>query len=523
MSKTPREPGPDEKKLIHEERSTGEASHEGGTIKYGLRRLVREAALALVSAAVGAFLASVIALVLYMEARPDLEVWHVADLDQEFTAGSDTKTLLEYLALEDRLFAQLEEQVYARISSDQQRLLNRFAHGSLSDPNRWKRNWNRSFELVAQTPKAFVLLLHGMSDSPYSLRSLGERFNSVGATVLGLRIPGHGTAPSGLVEVSWKDMTAAVRLAMAYLAEHAGDRPIHIVGYSNGAALAVNYTLDSLQDPTLPRVERLVLLSPAIGVTSVAALAVWQARLGHLLGLEKLAWNAIQPEYDPYKYGSFAVNAGDLVYRLTNEIQTDLVRLGGNGRLGEFPPLLAFSSVVDATVSAPALVSGLFDRLPAGDRELVLFDINRFAEIDPIRKSDPGGVIGALRDDRDRAYALSLVTNENERSRQVVVWTRKPGESDAVDAHLGLSWPRDVYSLSHVALPFPPEDPLYGGRRESKGPGIHLGDTALRGEKGVLQIPASDLLRLRWNPFYSYVEDRILDFLRLKSTDPGRP
>ena len=27
---------------------------------------------------------------------------------------------------------------------------------------------------------------------------------------------------------------------------------------------------------------------------------------------------------------------------------------------------------------------------------------------------------------------------------------------------LGLSWPRDVFSLSHVAIPFPPSDLAYG-------------------------------------------------------------
>jgi hypothetical protein len=47
----------------------------------------------------------------------------------------------------------------------------------------------------------------------------------------------------------------------------------------------------------------MVLLSPEIGVIPLAALAIWQARLGHLLGLQKLEWNSILPEYEPYKYG----------------------------------------------------------------------------------------------------------------------------------------------------------------------------------------------------------------------------
>jgi hypothetical protein len=40
--------------------------------------------------------------------------------------------------------------------------------------------------------------------------------------------------------------------------------------------------------------------------------------------------------------------------------------------------------------------------------------------------------------------------------------------------------------------------------------------TALRGERGALQINAADMLRLRYNPFYPYMERRLLEFLKGK-------
>ncbi len=486
-------------------------------MSFRLSRLVRRILLAATYGAAGALAVLVIGFVAYLDSRPDLAVWHLADLDEEFTAASAVATFEDYLELEERLFAQLDEQVYAKIPAEGRRLINRYDRNSLSDPARWSPNWNRSFELPAEKPKAGVLLLHGMSDSPYSLRNLGQRLNAAGALVVGLRLPGHGTAPSGLVEITWQDMAAAVRLAMHHLAERARGVPLVIVGYSNGAALAVHYALSAIEDERLPKVERLVLLSPAIGVSPAAALAVWQARLGHLLGLEKLAWNAILPEYDPFKYGSFAVNAGDVVYRMTGQIQERLGELGRTGALERFPRLLAFSSVVDATVSTPALVEGLFERLPAGDHELVLFDINRMAEIEPIMRSDPIGEIQALWDDQERTFTLSLVTNKDASHREVVVRRKGRGMTPVSESELGLAWPQDVYSLAHVALPFPPDDPLYGGRPTVKSPGIRLGNIALRGERGVLQIPASEILRLRWNPFYPYVEGRTLSFLGLGS------
>ena len=469
----------------------------------------------LVYGSAGVVLTLLVVFVLYLEGRTDLDIWHRADLDQEFTAESAVANFGEYLELEDRLFAQLDEEVYARTGPVGDDRINRYRRGSLADPERWSPNWNRSYEMPVAVPRASVLLLHGLSDSPYSLRHLAVRLQADGVHALGLRVPGHGTAPSGLLEVTWRDMAAAVRLAVRHLAERHPGLPIHIVGYSNGAALAVNYALATLTDGGLPAVDRLVLVSPEIGVSSIAALAVWQARLGRLLGLEKLAWNEILPEYDPFKYGSFAVNAGDLSHRLTVEIQRQLNALSGGDSLDRLPPILAFSSVVDATVLAPALVNNLFNRLPGDRHELVLFDINKMAGIEPVLKWSPDDMLSALQGVSGSDYTLSIVTNRSPGSRAVVERQWLGGRESARARDLGLEWPQDVYSLSHVALPFPPGDPLYGGRPDAPSPGVRLGDISLRGERSVLQISANAMLRQRWNPFYAYMEERTLAFLGL--------
>jgi alpha-beta hydrolase superfamily lysophospholipase len=467
------------------------------------------------NAVAGAFLTLVLVFILYLDNRPDLSLWHTVELDEEFTADSRVASFDEYLALEERLFRQLDELIYAQTGPAHGLKINRYQRGSLADPGRWPRNWNRSFLLKAKAPRASVLLLHGLSDAPYSLRHLGERLHAAGATTLGLRIPGHGTAPAGLVEVTWQDMAAAVRLAVRYLSATVPDAPIYIVGYSNGAALAVHYTLANLDTYGSPEIAGLVLLSPEIGVTPVAAFAVWQARLGHLLGMEKLAWNDILPEYEPFKYGSFAVNAGDVSHRITREIQREINRLGESGGLSGIPPVLAFSSVIDSTVQAPALVSSLFNRLSPGGHELVLFDINRKAGIEDILRWRPDDMLAALQQAPRDAFGLTLVTNQNEQVPDVEARHWRPGQDQFSKEPLGLRWPPGVYSLSHVALPFPPDDPLYGGRPVESSPGIRLGDIAMRGERGALAVSADALLRLRWNPFYSYMENRTLAFIEL--------
>ena len=333
--------------------------------------------------------------------------------------------------------------------------------------------------------------------------------------VLGLRIPGHGTAPSGLVEVRWQDMAAAVRLATTHVQKAVGEKPLYLVGYSNGGALAMEYTLSTLVDASLPRPSGVVLISPEIGVSPAAALAVWQARLGHLLGLEKLAWNSVLPEYDPFKYASFAVNAGDLAHRITARIQEQLDALQGTGELAQMPPILAFQSSVDATVSPGALVKNLFARLPVAGHELVLFDINRGVPAEGMLRSDPRTVFDPLLDEVDRDFDLTVVGNEREGSPRVLARTElhgKNGFKEPVELH---NWPPDVYSLSHVALPFPPDDPVYGGPAAGKSPGVQLGNLALRGEVGVLRVSGTDLLRLRWNPFFDYVRARVVAFMGL--------
>lgn len=473
-----------------------------------VKQLIR----ALFYGVIGATLVIMIFAVSYLNDRPDLKAWHTADLDEEFTENSKIKTFHEYLVLEERLFNQLNEKVYAKTEPADKNKINRYSRSSLSDPEQWPTNWNRSFELKTDAPRIGVLLLHGMSDSPYSLHNLAQKLNDNAAWVVGLRIPGHGTAPVGLVDTTWQDMAAAVRLAMQHLQNQLKDKPLFIVGYSNGGALAVLYSLSSLEDKSLPQPSGLVLLSPEIGVTKLAGLAIWQERLGHLLGLEKLKWNSILPEYDPFKYMSFALNAGKQTYLITNEIQNRLSHLESKNILKKLPSILAFQSVVDTTVTAPALVEELFERLPAGNHRLTLFDINRNSEIEAFLNNNPTAWVENILNKRKHDYEISLITNKNPTTNEVVIHTREAGSNITNRCSLDAKWPRDVYSLSHVALPFAPNDPLYGIQDTQF---LALGKVALRGEHGVLSISPADMLRQRWNPFYGYQEQSILNHLGL--------
>ena len=132
----------------------------------------------------GAFLTVLAGFIIFMQQQQDLRVWHTADLDEEYTTEKQVTGFAGYLALEDRLFSQLEAEIYDKIPLDERQLLNRYSRGSLSDPAQWANNWNRSFEFTVPKPVAGVLLLHGLSDSPYSLRKMGQKLSASGAYVL---------------------------------------------------------------------------------------------------------------------------------------------------------------------------------------------------------------------------------------------------------------------------------------------------------------------------------------------------
>jgi hypothetical protein len=74
-----------------------------------------------------------------------------------------------------------------------------------------------------------------------------------------------------------------------------------------------------------------------------------------------------------------------------------------------------------------------------------------------------------------------------------------------------------------VALPFAPDDPLYGAKSGPRRSDFHinLGNIALRGERGVLLVPAAEMLRLRWNPFYPFLEQKVIEFFKLET--PAKP
>jgi alpha-beta hydrolase superfamily lysophospholipase len=277
-----------------------------------------------------------------------------------------------------------------------------------------------------------------------------------------------------------------------------------------GGALALKYALDAVDDKTLAAPDRLFLISPMIGITSFARFAGLAALPAILPHFAKAAWIVILPEFNPFKYNSFPVNGAVQSHRLTQAIQERIMRYARDGRLNQLPPILTFQSAIDFTVSTRAIISALYVFLPQNGSELVLFDLNQAANFSPLLRSATDTILNRVLPEPPRQFRTTIVTNASPGSSEVVAKVIEAGETTERTNMLGLSYPADIYSLSHVALPFPMSDPLYGLKPDSSEDfGINLGTMASRGERGALILSLDSLLRVSSNPFFPYLLGRI--------------
>jgi alpha-beta hydrolase superfamily lysophospholipase len=446
------------------------------------------------------------------ELGPPLQPWHLYVGDEMSPAEIDAADWEAWTKHEDALLADMRATLAGKIEPEDRIPASRYTQGGPIDPFTFPQDWNRSFIIEPEgRPRGAVVLLHGLTDSPYSMRHVAGVYRDAGFVAVVPRIPGHGTTPGGLTDATAADWMAAVRLAVREARRRAGpDVPLHVVGYSNGGALAMTYTLDALETPALARPDKVILFSPMVGVTSLARFAGLAGLPAILPRFAKAAWLDIVPEYNPFKYNSFPVNAARQSYLVSSALQERLLARARDARLGELPPILTFQSVMDSTVSTPAIVRALYERLPPNGSELVLFDVNRAARVAPLIRASAGAKAETLLPPAPRNFRSVLVTNASADTSDVVARIVEAGGTQEQVVPLSATYPADVYSLSHIALPFPEDDALYGLRpTAAESFGVRLGSVEARGERGVLVVGLDTLLRISANPFYPLVAERI--------------
>ena len=113
-----------------------------------------------------------------------------------------------------------------------------------------------------------VLVIHGFTGNPSSMRGIAEAMAALGHHVEMPRLPGHGTTVEEMVTTDWSDWTGEVRSAHARLADRVDQ--IVVVGLSMGGSLTLWSGFE------LSKVAGLVAINPATTPQAPEVLAMIQ-------------------------------------------------------------------------------------------------------------------------------------------------------------------------------------------------------------------------------------------------------
>jgi pimeloyl-ACP methyl ester carboxylesterase len=130
-----------------------------------------------------------------------------------------------------------------------------------------------------KTYRRGILLTHGLSDSPYSMRHLAAFFQENGFRVMAILLPGHGTQPGDLLDVDWQEWAKTITYGVNRLAEEVDQ--VYLAGYSLGGTLSIYHSLGD------SRVRGLFLFSPALQISQWAAWANFHKLYSWLMPAQK--------------------------------------------------------------------------------------------------------------------------------------------------------------------------------------------------------------------------------------------
>ena len=204
-------------------------------------------------------------------------------------------------------------------------------------------DWEPDVTCTSGGTKKGVLLIHGLSDSPFLMRDVGKFLLEHCYWVRSLLLPGHGTVPGDLLEVHVDEWVEATAFGIHRFAQDVDQ--LTVAGFSTGGALALHYVLS--QSKQAPEVDTLILFSPAIRInTRFAFMSTWLNQLGTLI--PRLKWVQVMNDDDLVKYESLTMNAGAQIYALTQRL--------GDLREGSLVPIPVYvaAAVEDTTIDSYA-------------------------------------------------------------------------------------------------------------------------------------------------------------------------
>lgn len=189
-----------------------------------------------------------------------------------------------------------------------------------------------------------VLLSHGFTGSPFSIRPWGQHLAALGYAVEVPRLPGHGTSWQEMNRTGWSDWYAEVTRAFEKLS--AENDAVVVGGLSMGGALVLRLAADHTD-----RIAGVVVVNPAVSTLRKDVLAL--PVLKHVVPAFPGIVNDIKkPGMDEHGYPKSPLKAAASMMAGWKTLRGDLGRITA--------PLLYFRSTVDHVVdeSSEPLITG---------------------------------------------------------------------------------------------------------------------------------------------------------------------
>lgn len=211
-----------------------------------------------------------------------------------------------------------------------------------------------------------VVLCHGFTGSPQSMRPWGARLAEAGASTRCPLLPGHGTRWQDMNRTTWQEWYGAVDTAFGELTERC--RSVFAFGLSMGGTLALR-----LAEQHGAALAGLVLVNPSVTTERKdAALLPILSRI--VPAMPGISDDIKKPGGHELAYNRLPLRAAASLSKLWSEVRTDL------GRIDQ--PLLLFRSSVDHVVepvNARIILDGVRSERA---EEMVLADSYHVATLD---------------------------------------------------------------------------------------------------------------------------------------------
>ena len=319
-----------------------------------------------------------------------------------------------------------------------------------------------------QQTKHGVLLIHGLTDSPFMLQDIAKHFQQQCFWVRALLLPGQGTVPGDLLHIRYHEWIDAVRYGINSFAGQVDT--LYLVGFSIGGTLALYHGLRP--DDLNRKITAMILFSPAIRISPLALLA--SAHHLYSWAWPQGKWLTLAEDEDYAKYESFPLNAGYQVYKLTQELGAP-----DAGAVLDIPVLMVLSED-DTTVKADKTLA-FFKHRTHPQSKLLLYTTQT-----------------SIDDHDDRIVRLPSARPE-----------------------------KNILNFSHLSIPIAPENPYYGANGRYKNCLLYVCDPEKMQacQSARAEIPLGEttkanteqhrlLRRLTYNPDFVSMVQRIDAFLQ---------